>query len=397
MSIEKRTYTSSKTGKIHTSYRACVWSPAEGRKIHGRFHKTEKAARQDETDIQRAIDSGTVKPSKTKKITVSEVFKEWSASTKPPVLANSTWHIYSRFYNDYISDVFGARAVCEVQTIHVQKYVNLMAEKYSPETVNKCVSILSDIFSFAVNVLHCIDRNPAQGIRRCKVPTKSKVVWSDEQIVYFLSLPEVMDSHYYPMLCLSAALGPRPGEVCGLKETSLLTDPCYMIDFNRGYDNHECATDLKTRGSYRTPPIPQYLYRIIHKRLLWKKELRLEFPDWGANNYLFVSPIGVPIKPKQYARAFKRLLLKHNETMENYLASHGELPPDGQILPYLTLYGFRTSFATNAMRKHPNAALVSSIMGNSVKTLLQFYTQSDTDMQSQLINDYVQLKNAASE
>ena len=67
MSIEKRTYTSSKTGKIHTSYRACVWSPAEGRKIHGRFHKTEKAARQDETDIQRAIDSGAVKPSKTKK------------------------------------------------------------------------------------------------------------------------------------------------------------------------------------------------------------------------------------------------------------------------------------------------------------------------------------------
>ena len=62
MSIEKRTYTSSKTGKIHTSYRACVWSPAEGRKIHGRFHKTEKAARQDETDIQRAIDSGAVKP-----------------------------------------------------------------------------------------------------------------------------------------------------------------------------------------------------------------------------------------------------------------------------------------------------------------------------------------------
>lgn len=117
----------------------------------------------------------------------------------------------------------------------------------------------------------------------------------------------------------------------------------------------------------------------------------------GANNYLFVSPNGVPIKPKQYARAFKRLLLKHNETMENYLASRGELPPGGQILPYLTLYGFRTSFATNAMRKHPNAALVSSIMGNSVKTLLQFYTQSDTDMQSQLINDYVQLKNAASE
>ncbi len=53
------------------------------------------------------------------------------------------------------------------------------------------------------------------------------------------------------------------------------------------------------------------------------------------------------------------------------------------------LYGFRTSFATNNMRKTPNAALISSIMGNSPKTLIRFYTQSDTEMEAERINGYL--------
>ena len=184
-------------------------------------------------------------------------------------------------------------------------------------------------------------------------------------------------------------LGPRPGEVCGLRENSLLAVPCYMIDFERGYDNYECETDLKTGDSHRTPPIPKYLYKIIYKRLLWKREMRLEFTDWGENDYLFVSQNGKPIKPHQYYNGFKRLLNAHNRKMEEYQGEHGKLPAGGKILPDIPLYGLRTSFATNNMRRRPNAALISSIMGNSPKTLIQFYTQSDIEMQQEVINDYV--------
>ena len=45
------------------------------------------------------------------------------------------------------------------------------------------------------------------------------------------------------------------------------------------------------------------------------------------------------------------------------------------------------------MRKRPNAALISSIMGNSPKTLIQFYTQSDVEMQAEIINDYINMDN----
>ncbi|WP_318066456.1 hypothetical protein [Clostridium boliviensis] len=75
--------------------------------------------------------------------------------------------------------------------------------------------------------------------------------------------------------------------------------------------------------------------------------------------------------------------------MEEYENAHGKLPKGEMKLSYISLYGFRTSFATNNMRRFPNAALISSIMGNSPKTLIQFYTQTDTDMQKELIDNYV--------
>lgn len=52
----------------------------------------------------------------------------------------------------------------------------------------------------------------------------------------------------------------------------------------------------------------------------------------------------------------------------------------------------RTSFATNNMRRYPYAALISSVMRNSPETLIQFYTQTDTEMQKELIDNYVKLK-----
>ncbi len=394
MSIQKNVYTSKKTGKTKIQYYASVWHPTDKRKINGPMRSTEKLARQDETDIQRSIETGQAEAApKLRKMKIDEIYEEWHKATAPPVYSNNTWQIYGRFYRSYIKDVFGSRSVSEVAPLHIQKYVNLMAEKYAPETVNKCLNILIDIFNFSIDVLKCITINPASGVKRCKVPQKKKAIWSDAQIEYFLSLPEVQESHYYPMLCLSACLGARPGEVCGLTESSLSAEPCYTISFDRGYDNYKHETDLKTSGSHRTPPIPAYLYKMIRRRLLWKKQIHLEYPEWGNNDFLFVSQNGEPIKPHQYSNGFKRLLLAHNRQLEGVKDQHKKLPSGAQELPYIPLYGFRTSFATNNMRKRPNAALISSIMGNSPKTLIQFYTQSDVEMQAKIINDYVNMNN----
>lgn len=400
MSIQKQSYTSKKTGKTTIRYFANVWYAAENRSITGPMRDKEKEAKKDEVDIIRSVEAGQVKAKKKERMTtMQEVFDIWHEATAPPTYANSTWRIYKRFYNDYIKDVFGDMAVSKIKATHMQKYVNLMKQSHSPATVNKCINILSNLFAYAVSPLKCITvlENPMEGITRCTVPVRKKVTWSDDEISYFLNLPEVVESHYYPMFCLSALLGARPGEVCGLTEKCLSDKPTYLIDFDRGYDNWECETNLKTHQSHRQPPIPKHLYDLLHKRLIWKKKNRLEDKEWCDNDYLFVSQHGNPIKPKQYSTAFKRLLTAHIKSMEVYENAHdGKLPKGEMKLSYISLYGFRTSFATNNMRRFPNAALISSIMGNSPKTLIQFYTQTDTDMQKELIDNYVNIERTIS-
>ena len=220
----------------------------------------EKQLCLDEATIIEAIASGSVQKRKARQ-TINSIASLWLEASKPPVYADATWRIYKEFYDRYIADVFGDRPVNKVSAVHVQRYVNLIKEKYSPETVNKCITILTNIFSFAINPLKEITANPVAGIKRMKVPKRKREVWNDEIIQYFLNLPRVKNSPYYPMLCISLILGSRPGEICGLKDNALRDSPFSLV-FDEGLNKYGQDTTLKTDGSHRELPIPEALYRL---------------------------------------------------------------------------------------------------------------------------------------
>lgn len=112
MSIQHQDYTSKKTGKTTRKYFANVWYPEEGRSITGPFRTTEKLAKLDEAVILRSIDAGQAKATKEKRSTkIQKIFNLWHEATAPPTYANSIWRVYERFYNDYIKDIFGNKAV----------------------------------------------------------------------------------------------------------------------------------------------------------------------------------------------------------------------------------------------------------------------------------------------
>lgn len=70
--------------------------------------------------------------------------------------------------------------------MHIQKFVTLMKGKYEPETVNKLINILTNIFNYAMDPLKCITTSLVSGVERCKVPRKSKSTWSDADITFFI-------------------------------------------------------------------------------------------------------------------------------------------------------------------------------------------------------------------
>lgn len=397
MSIQFKDYTSKKTGITTRKFYAAVWDSSQEKLVTGPYRNIEgpklpeldrlpKAI--EKAAIIEAIASGGVQKRKAGQ-TISSIASLWLEASKPPVYADATWRIYKEFYDRYIADVFGDRPVNKVSAVHVQRYVNLIKEKYSPETVNKCITILTNIFSFAIDPLKEITANPVAGIKRMKVPKLKREVWNDEIIQYFLNLPRVKNSPYYPMLCISLILGSRPGEVCGLKDNALRDSPFSLV-FDEGLNKYGQNTALKTDGSHREIPIPEALYQAIRRHVLWKQLQRLHNRDFAQNRYLFVGPSGNPIKPDQYSRAFRKLVQGHNKQMDEYETIHRRLPENQRRLPELDLYGCRHSFATNALAGGYDPALISSIMGNSVKTLLTFYAHPDSRQQISLITNFAE-------
>lgn len=397
MSIQFKDYTSKKTGITTRKFYAAVWDSSQEKLVTGPYRNIEgpklpeldrlpKAI--EKAAIIEAIASGGVQKRKAGQ-TISSIASLWLEASKPPVYADATWRIYKEFYDRYIADVFGDRPVNKVSAVHVQRYVNLIKEKYSPETVNKCITILTNIFSFAIDPLKEITANPVAGIKRMKVPKLKREVWNDEIIQYFLNLPRVKNSPYYPMLCISLILGSRPGEVCGLKDNALRDSPFSLV-FDEGLNKYGQNTALKTDGSHREIPIPEALYQAIWRHVLWKQLQRLHNRDFAQNRYLFVGPSGNPIKPDQYSRAFRKLVQGHNKQMDEYETIHRRLPENQRRLPELDLYGCRHSFATNALAGGYDPALISSIMGNSVKTLLTFYAHPDSRQQISLITNFAE-------
>lgn len=350
----------------------------------------------DETDLIRDVEQGKAIKKDKKKIKIRDVYEQWHDATKPPFYSNNTWRVYAEFYNRYIDDIYGDKCVNKVTSEHIQKFITIMNEKYSAETVNKCINVLTGIFAYALVVLKVSTQNPVDGIKRNRASVKAKPTWDDAKVNYFLSLPRVQESSYYLMLCVSLFLGPRPEEVCGLAESDLISIPYKALQFDRSYDRYGQIGKMKSDGSHRIVPIPDDLYRAINRQGDRKKAMQKCNQSWGDNDFMFVSINGCPVKPNQYSRAFKRILDSHNVQMQRIIDRGGKLPDGDQILPQISLYGCRHSFATNTMRHTPNAKLVSSIMGNSVKTLLSSYVQSDMKDKKDLIMEYVGLKTVKS-
>ncbi|MDD3185543.1 MAG: hypothetical protein PHD70_13665 [Anaerostipes sp.] len=269
----------------------------------------------------------------------------------------------------YIKDVFSDEKINRIESTHIVNFKECLkslkkknGKPYAPETINKIINILCDIFSFGCNTLKIMDpnQNPMIGIKREKITYKKKITWTDEQINCFLSSDIVKSSHYYEMFCVSIMLGCRPGEVCGLSESDFNNED-KTLAFYRGINKFSNFSDLKNFQSHRANYIPKPLRIQIQKKLVWKKEMRLKYPDFFNNDALFVTESGGYVNPNYYSQQFRRTLREYNlrHTFASLNYSHGE-----------------------------QDKVLSSIMGNSVKTFLQNYAHIRGEQEKKTLESF---------
>lgn len=373
MSIQKRIYTK-KDGKKSTWYYANVWNPKEQKSVYGKMRTKRKDAVQDEAQIIKDLAAG--KRATRKKQDFGRIADLWLESARHHLRA-STFTTYESYYNRYIKDTFQASQVDRISTIKIQGYINAMSEKYSPETVNKCINILSDIFRFSIDTLKLLapGENPMTGIKRLKVPYKKKTTWTDEQVALFLNSSTIKGNHYYAMFCVSLLLGMRPGEVCGLAEDDFIEEQ-HIITLNRAMDKSGNITDTKTAGSVRALYLPETLYQIIKDTADNKKRLKAYHPDY-QHDFLFTSVKGRPVNPNRYSAQFRKAVQAYNEQ-------------EPVKLPPIPLYNCRHTFATNNYERGESDKVLSDIMGNSPKTFLQSYAHIRRRQSVKAVADYEQ-------
>lgn len=188
----------------------------------------------------------------------------------------STWRIYKYDYYHFINPVFGDCKIDKITSEHILKFKTLCEENlgYKPETINKILNIITNIFNFAILPLKILDikDNPMTGIKRCKVPEVKHTTWTEEQITYFLELPFVAESAYYAMLIVMFATGARPGEICGFAELDLTKQR--VLTLNRGLNRFGNTSDLKNDRSHRLLKLSPVLYGMILDQLKRKRKTR---------------------------------------------------------------------------------------------------------------------------
>lgn len=377
MSVQTKEYASKKNGKINKRYYAVVYDTRTNRTVWSKGFKTEKDAKREEARMLHDLEECTLI---TEKRNFDEVSVLWLEVAKKEY-ANSTYKGYEWYYGKYIKPIFGEKDITSILPFHIQKFIDVMSEKYSAETVNKCINILTNIFNYAKDILYAVKANPVNAVKRKKVILKESATWKPEQILAFLKYPKVAQSQYYELIATSFLVGARPSEVCGLKLPDL--KPNRTLRFDRGYDRYGAISNMKNHRSHREMMITEFHYSLLINRLkkqntqaLLAKQKDKEYED---NDFLFKQPNGKPINPSVYSKNFRKLLKAYNQ----------EYPGNELPLPEIRLYDARHSFATNLVtEENINTALVASIMGNSERTCNDRYVHPYKDAKESVLTAY---------
>lgn len=279
------------------------------------------------------------------------------------------------YLDHYLLPVFEDKYIDEIEPKHLQTFVNELSKQYSPETVNKNINILSNIFQHAVT-LKLVKSNLMEGIKRKKVVVEKTETWTTGQIQEFLSFDMVKASPYYEIFLLSFLTGMRPSEVCGISSADL--NDRGLLVLNRGYDRYGVLSDMKTTRSHRPIQFSKNVTAILKNRIArQKKQADLLGDEYAQNDFLFKQENGLPVNPNVYSKAFKRCLRAYNKQAETKL-------------PDICLYSAeRHSFGTNLIvDDNVPTSIVVSLMGNSERVLTERYVHVSNSVQSVAINAY---------
>jgi integrase len=244
------------------------------------------------------------------RVTVHAHLQRWLTDIVKPSCSFKTHQTYEDLVEKHLAPGLGKIRLTKLTTAEVQRFLN---EKHnaglSPKTVKHIRDCLRAALNVAVNDWDLIPRNPASKAKPPRPEKKDLQVFDFGQAKQFLDL--VADHRLHALFSVALCLGPRQGEVLGLKWAN--------VDFENGSLRIDGALkriegklikgETKREASNRTIPLPAVTMTALRRhRAHQEHEQEWAGSRWHETGYVFTTRIGTPIERRNLLRDWYKII-----------------------------------------------------------------------------------------
>lgn len=283
--------------------------------------------------------------------------EEWFEEYAKPNLRNTTYErllqLRKRVYG-----AIGHLRMDKITPRQIQAFVNALSKEganertgkpLAPKTIRHNLSLISDVFSYAVK-MGVVSDNPCAKVTIPKGEQKEKQIYTPAEVERFLTLLNSEPLKYRTFFNLMIYSGFRRGEMLGLewKDVNFETNVISVRRTSNYTAKKGVYTDTtKTKKSQRSLKFPQEIMDMLKEYKAEQDEQALKYDDkWVETDRLYTKWNG---EPMQNGTPYFWL----NEFCEK----HG--------LPFYGIHSFRHLFASLLVNQGVDIVTVSGALGHS--------------------------------
>lgn len=338
--------------------RSMTWTPAQGMSERQIEKELNRQAVIFEEECRSRSAGGMVKF----EIFAEEWFSEYAKSNLRNTTFNFLYHQRLRVYR-----AIGDTSMEKITVRQLQEFINSLSKDganevngkpLSPKTVRHVLSLVSDIFAYAVR-MGIVRENPCVRVVLPKLVRKEKKIYTVEETVRLMELLRKEPVKYRAFFYLLIYSGCRRGELLGLEWRDVDFANC-LISIRRTScytpDRGTYTDTTKTEQSKRTLKLPQEVMDILCELREFQLRQADIFGDkWVESGRLFTKENGEPQHPNT-----------SYHWLEKFCARNG--------LPFYGLHSFRHLFASLLVSNGVDIVTVSGVLGHSaVSTTSNIY------------------------
>lgn len=314
----------------------------------------------------------------------SEYGPKWLELNKNNVSPTTYLKNYKLYVYTHFTPFFGKYKLKDISEFLVREYVSKKLDKLSPTTVRKHFFVLNKMMYEAMK-----ENNPCRDITPPAEANYVPRIPTDEE--FELIHAAVKGNFDEPIILLAGWCALREGEIFCLKTDDILPNDEIRIDESMGIsEDGYVHKDPKTKKSFRTIVVKDYLYKLVKKISENKKLGESNVIDIRTSSKTSDPVLLFDMNPDSYSKRFGKIIDYHNELfdirkkfgqegLDKYLKFHGPQSIRKQIhlqnkkLPDITFHALRHYHTTVMYENDIPDQYAAERMGDDIRTMKSVY------------------------